>query len=128
MGVPTKVELHFLDPDGNQIELVAWDYPRNDRAWQGQYDRGCFNTTIGIGHPRRRGSCWVARVRCGDLTAARPALTRPWPYRTASGLLDGDTKGNGATPVLSCVAEPGFRHRERLPFSLDTRSDDACHE
>jgi hypothetical protein len=38
MGVPTRVELHFLDPDGNQIELVAWDYPRNDRAWQGQYD------------------------------------------------------------------------------------------
>jgi catechol 2,3-dioxygenase-like lactoylglutathione lyase family enzyme len=38
IGVPTRVELHFLDPDGNQIELVAWDYPRNDRAWQGQYD------------------------------------------------------------------------------------------
>ena len=38
MGVPTRVELHFIDPDGNQIELVAWDYPMNERAWQGQYD------------------------------------------------------------------------------------------
>jgi catechol 2,3-dioxygenase-like lactoylglutathione lyase family enzyme len=38
IGVPTRVELHFLDPDGNQIELVAWDYPMNDRAWRGQYD------------------------------------------------------------------------------------------
>ncbi len=38
LGVPTRVELHFLDPDGNQIELVAWDYPMNDRAWRGQYD------------------------------------------------------------------------------------------
>ncbi len=38
MGVPTRVELHFLDPDGNQLELVAWDYPMNDRAWMGQYD------------------------------------------------------------------------------------------
>ena len=38
MGVPTRVELHFLDPDGNQLELVAWDYPMNDRAWLGRYD------------------------------------------------------------------------------------------
>src|SRR5581483_9216058 len=38
MGVPTRVELHFLDPDGNQLELVSWDYPMNDRAWMGQYD------------------------------------------------------------------------------------------
>jgi catechol 2,3-dioxygenase-like lactoylglutathione lyase family enzyme len=38
IGVPTRAELHFLDPDGNQIELVAWDYPMNDRAWRGQYD------------------------------------------------------------------------------------------
>jgi catechol 2,3-dioxygenase-like lactoylglutathione lyase family enzyme len=38
MGVPTRAELHFLDPDGNQLELVAWDYPMNDRAWMGQYD------------------------------------------------------------------------------------------
>jgi len=38
MGVPTRVEVHFLDPDGNQIELVAWDYPMNDRASRGQYD------------------------------------------------------------------------------------------
>jgi len=37
-GVPTRVELHFLDPDGNQIELVAWDYPMNDQAWRGRYD------------------------------------------------------------------------------------------
>ena len=37
-GVPTRAELHFLDPDGNQVELVAWDYPMNDRAWRGQYD------------------------------------------------------------------------------------------
>jgi len=38
MGVPTRVEVHFLDPDGNQIELVAWDYPMNDRVCRGQYD------------------------------------------------------------------------------------------
>ncbi|HEY3117676.1 MAG TPA: VOC family protein [Chloroflexota bacterium] len=38
LGVPTRAELHFLDPDGNQIELVAWDYPMNDRVWRGQYD------------------------------------------------------------------------------------------
>jgi catechol 2,3-dioxygenase-like lactoylglutathione lyase family enzyme len=38
IGTPTRAELHFLDPDGNQIELVAWDYPMNDRAWRGQYD------------------------------------------------------------------------------------------
>jgi hypothetical protein len=38
MGVPTRAELHFTDPDGNQIELVAWDYPMNDRAHRGQYD------------------------------------------------------------------------------------------
>jgi catechol 2,3-dioxygenase-like lactoylglutathione lyase family enzyme len=37
-GVPTRAELHFIDPDGNQIELVAWDYPMNDRAHRGQYD------------------------------------------------------------------------------------------
>lgn len=37
-GVPTRVELHFLDPDGNQIELVAWDYPMNDRAFRGHYN------------------------------------------------------------------------------------------
>jgi catechol 2,3-dioxygenase-like lactoylglutathione lyase family enzyme len=38
MGVPTRAELHFTDPDGNQIELVAWDYPMTDRAHRGQYD------------------------------------------------------------------------------------------
>jgi len=38
MGVPTRVELHFLDPDGTQIELVAWDYPMNDKAWKGHYN------------------------------------------------------------------------------------------
>ena len=37
-GLPTRVELHFLDPDGTQIELVAWDYPMNDRAWRGHYN------------------------------------------------------------------------------------------
>jgi catechol 2,3-dioxygenase-like lactoylglutathione lyase family enzyme len=38
IGLPTRAEVHFLDPDGNQIELVAWDYPMNDRAWRGQYE------------------------------------------------------------------------------------------
>ena len=38
IGKPTRVELHFLDPDGNQIELVAWDYPMNDRANRGRYN------------------------------------------------------------------------------------------
>lgn len=38
LGVPTRAELHFVDPDGNQIELVTRDYPMNDRAWRGQYD------------------------------------------------------------------------------------------
>lgn len=38
LGTPTRAELHFLDPDGNQLELVAWDYPMNDRAWRGRYD------------------------------------------------------------------------------------------
>ena len=38
LGRPTRAELHFLDPDGNQLELVAWDYPMNDRAWRGRYD------------------------------------------------------------------------------------------
>jgi catechol 2,3-dioxygenase-like lactoylglutathione lyase family enzyme len=38
LGTPTRVELHFLDPDGNQIELVSHDYPMNDRAWRGRYD------------------------------------------------------------------------------------------
>ena len=38
LGKPTRAELHFLDPDGNQLELVAWDYPMNDRAWRGRYD------------------------------------------------------------------------------------------
>lgn len=38
VGKPTRVELHFLDPDGNQIELVAWDYPMNDRAARGHYN------------------------------------------------------------------------------------------
>ena len=33
-----RVELHFLDPDGNQIELVAWDYPMNDQASRGHYN------------------------------------------------------------------------------------------
>lgn len=37
-GDPTRVELHFLDPDGNQLELVAWDYPMNDTAWRGTYN------------------------------------------------------------------------------------------
>jgi catechol 2,3-dioxygenase-like lactoylglutathione lyase family enzyme len=38
LGQPTRVELHFLDPDGNQIELICHDYPMNDRAWRGRYD------------------------------------------------------------------------------------------
>ena len=37
-GEPTRVELHFLDPDGNQIELLAYDYPMNGRASVGQYN------------------------------------------------------------------------------------------
>lgn len=37
-GTPTRVEVHFLDPDGNQIELVAWDYPMNDQAARGHYN------------------------------------------------------------------------------------------
>ena len=38
IGKPTRVEVHFTDPDSNQIELVAWDYPMNDRAHRGNYD------------------------------------------------------------------------------------------
>jgi len=38
IGAPTRAELHFLDPDGNQLELVAWDYPMNDTAWRGRYN------------------------------------------------------------------------------------------
>jgi len=38
LGQPTRAELHFLDPDGNQLELVAWDYPMNDRANRGRYE------------------------------------------------------------------------------------------
>jgi catechol 2,3-dioxygenase-like lactoylglutathione lyase family enzyme len=38
LGTPTRVELHFLDPDGNQIELISHNYPMNDRAWRGRYD------------------------------------------------------------------------------------------
>ncbi len=38
LGKPTRVEMHFVDPDGNQIELVAWDYPMNDWAHRGNYD------------------------------------------------------------------------------------------
>ncbi len=38
MGVPTRVELHVLDPDGNQIELVAWDYPLSDRVERSRYN------------------------------------------------------------------------------------------
>ena len=38
LGAPTRAELHFLDPDGNQLELVAWDYPMDDRANRGRYD------------------------------------------------------------------------------------------
>jgi len=38
IGTPTRVELHFTDPGGNQIELVAWDYPMNDRWNRGRYD------------------------------------------------------------------------------------------
>ena len=37
-GQPTRVELHFLDPDGNQIELLAYDYPMSSRASVGQYN------------------------------------------------------------------------------------------
>ena len=37
-GEPTRVELHFLDPDGNQIELLAYGYPMNSRATVGQYN------------------------------------------------------------------------------------------
>lgn len=66
IGVPTRVELHFLDPDGNQIELVAWDYPMNDRAWRGQYDP------------------WVL-----------PYNYRDWPPSAAQHLLGKATRGTG---------------------------------
>ncbi|MEA2642853.1 MAG: hypothetical protein QOF51_4247 [Chloroflexota bacterium] len=38
IGVPTRVELHFLDPDGTQFELLAYDYPMDDRAARGHYN------------------------------------------------------------------------------------------
>ena len=37
-GEPTRVELHFLDPDANQIELVAYDYPMNSGVSVGRYN------------------------------------------------------------------------------------------
>ncbi len=37
-GKPTRVELHFLDPDGTQIEFLAYDYPMNSRVPVGQYN------------------------------------------------------------------------------------------
>src|SRR5581483_12286954 len=38
IGTPTRVELHFLDPDGNALELVAWDYPMRDLGNSGRYN------------------------------------------------------------------------------------------
>ena len=38
-GGPSCVELHFVDPDGNQFELVAWDYRGDARPSRpGRYD------------------------------------------------------------------------------------------
>ena len=38
MGVPTRVELHLLDPDGNQLEFVSWGYPLSDRVEGSRYN------------------------------------------------------------------------------------------
>ena len=37
-GETTRVEVHFFDPDGNHLELVAWDYLINDKVWPGRYN------------------------------------------------------------------------------------------
>lgn len=38
-GGPSCVELHFADPDGNQFELVAWDYQGDVRPLRpGRYN------------------------------------------------------------------------------------------
>lgn len=62
-GGPSCVELHFVDPDGNQFELLATDYRGAARpTGPGRYDPWPLSYTHGS---------WPPTVQCGSEGAAR---------------------------------------------------------